>query len=562
MKKKIAILLTSALTLGSMAAGVTAFAATSVEVTNAAVAEITVTVTDRNEGEKVNILVGEKDVTIEELESDVSKITHQGSIIASGTGNDKYVFRLNLPEEFESEDYKVYVSGEESSYELYYVKFSKVVKIAKSIKKETDYVTLANIIKNKKREMSFVNPLFDVADYQSVAKKLIAEEAKNPLDFSDEEKAVKELQRRVKEFSCLSCFEEGNKDVLFKDGAYLYNDVVAINGIDTANVTVNNTYDTVLSNTGKNAVIDGLMNKNLTDVDDLQELYAKNVLLQAIKNPTYDGYGYISDILTKGNAEFVGLSIDKYINLSDKLSANKKIASAKSSITLDNLESTILNAASSNSNGGSNGGGGGGSSTPPSGSIVTPKDPANEVNDSVIPSGTGVFKDMKNHWAKEAVEYLYEKKIISGYTDEEFGPDNSLTREQACKILALAFEKKGSSSIEYIDVKEGDWFYQYVSALAADGVIQGISDNEFGTGNSVTREEFCVMLYRLLGEEKAEKGSSFGDGNIISDWAKEAVDSLLEKGIIDGFDDGTFGPQNVLTRAQAAKLIYSIIENK
>ena len=124
LKKIIAFALTMMMSVSASAA--------SVEISDASVGEVTVTVIGRNKGENINILVAEDDYTLSDLESDLTKVQHQGSIVSGGTGTDKYVFRLNLPENFESADYNVFVNGEEA-VQFYYLPFKSVLKIVNDI---------------------------------------------------------------------------------------------------------------------------------------------------------------------------------------------------------------------------------------------------------------------------------------------------------------------------------------------------------------------------------------------------------------------------------------------
>ena len=78
-------------------------------------------------------------------------------------------------------------------------------------------------------------------------------------------------------------------------------------------------------------------------------------------------------------------------------------------------------------------------------------------------------------------------------------------------------------------------------------------------GKNITREDFAVMLYRIIGEEITEK-SSFSDYNEISDYAKDAVSYMNKKGYINGYSDNTFRPEKEITRAEAASIIYRYIK--
>lgn len=545
-----------------MLMGNSALAAT-VEISDASKGEVTVTVNGRQSGEYVNILVAKSDITTEDLEADVKKLEHQGSVISSGNGEDKYTFTLNIPDGFVSGDYNVYISGETEVYNLYYLPFKSIVNIAKEeIISQTDKEELAALLEKYKRELSIVNDLYNNADKESVSEKLIYSIKENPISFEDEAVAVAELQKRIKEFSCLSCFEEGKKDVLFSEnGDYLYNEVVPIDSIDNDKITINSIYSTTLNNKGKSEVIASLFGKEYKNIASIHAQYAKAVIINGIKNSIYEGYGFVSDVITEGNTKLANISVDKYLELSSKSNANRNIIRTKNSITEENLEKIINSSVSSGSSSSSTGGGGGGGkTTPPAPSIVIPS--VQEKSENNTETEKSVFSDTENHWASETIEYLAKKEILSGYSDNTFKPDAYVTREEACKIIAVAFNKTSSGEVNYSDVSADDWFYPYVCALTEANIITGVADGVFGTGENMTREAFAVLTYRLLGLSNKEEVKEFTDEESISDWAKEAVKALVENGIINGFDDGSFRPEKALTRAEISTIIYSILSRQ
>ena len=89
------------------------------------------------------------------------------------------------------------------------------------------------------------------------------------------------------------------------------------------------------------------------------------------------------------------------------------------------------------------------------------------------------------------------------------------------------------------------------------GYVMGVDENNFGTGSLITREQMAVIIARCL-NLKAEKELSCNDADKISDYAKDAVAALGEKGIMNGDDTGAFNPKNNATRAETAKVIYEL----
>ena len=205
---------------------------------------------------------------------------------------------------------------------------------------------------------------------------------------------------------------------------------------------------------------------------------------------------------------------------------------------------------------GGNGGGGGSrdqfTTTVPPGFSLIEKDSGTMVDNP--------FNDLSNvSWAEDSILELYNKGIVSGYGDKLFAPSNNVTREEYLKILVVAFGLEDDTAVcEFSDVKLGTWYYPYVAAAVKNGVVNGISENEFGTGKSITRQDIAVMTYNCL--KKAGIASydvdyeSFIDEGKINDYAREAVYNMKKLGIIAGYEDGSFLPQNYATRAEACKI--------
>ena len=233
------------------------------------------------------------------------------------------------------------------------------------------------------------------------------------------------------------------------------------------------------------------------------------------------------------------------------------------------IEDALKKAANSdktNSSGGGGGGGGGGSK-PSGGSTATVK-PDLTVGETVLtpkkqePSGEAVkFDDMTGFdWALPAVEYLTEKGIVSGRGNNCFEPSGFITREEFIKIVVCAFGTEFSgSACTFSDVEPGAWYEKYISAAVNAGIVNGISENSFGTGMNITRQDVAVIAARAASAALSEGVTVFSDDSDISEYAKAAVSWMHEKGYIGGYEDNTFKPSNFCTRAEAAKIIYGII---
>ena len=224
------------------------------------------------------------------------------------------------------------------------------------------------------------------------------------------------------------------------------------------------------------------------------------------------------------------------------------------------------------SSGGGNSGGNSGSGVSHggtgslSGGVVSENVADNQTN-SLALTPTAKFTDLSGvDWALEAIEYLANKKIISGVSETKFEPDRNITKEEFVKLLVETFGlSAGESAVEFRDVNQSDWFFRYVVIAAQNGVVNGLGDGTFGVGTSLSRQDMATMLARTLAHKKIElKQSSdmpcFSDEHEIADYAAEAVQTLCRAGVMNGIGETKFAPDAPSTRAMAAKVIYLLIK--
>lgn len=174
------------------------------------------------------------------------------------------------------------------------------------------------------------------------------------------------------------------------------------------------------------------------------------------------------------------------------------------------------------------------------------------------------FTDITNeHWAYDAIKALSAKDIVAGYPDGSFAPSEAVTREQLVKMIILSFEmEEGEAQAEFSDIASDRWSAQYINTAFDKGIVSGMPDGSFMPTVAVTRQDAAVMLARACkaaGREFTDR-KQLSDSAEISSYATESVEELVAAGIISGFEDGSFRPMEKLTRAQAAQLIYGLIE--
>ena len=140
-----------------------------------------------------------------------------------------------------------------------------------------------------------------------------------------------------------------------------------------------------------------------------------------------------------------------------------------------------------------------------------------------------------------------------------FNPAGNVTREQFSKMVVQLFElSTGSTKTDFLDVNPTAWYAPYVKAALDAGYVQGESKEYFGIGVPIMRQDMAVILYRALGSQNKAVSIDFTDKDNIAPYAEEAIAELVGLGAINGYEDNSFKPRGTATRAEAAKMIWSI----
>jgi lactocepin len=180
-----------------------------------------------------------------------------------------------------------------------------------------------------------------------------------------------------------------------------------------------------------------------------------------------------------------------------------------------------------------------------------------------VMASTRTFNDMINHWAEHEVKVAAARGIIDGVDGINYAPERNITKAEFVKVLVctLGLEEKPYSET-FIDTKD-DWFTGYIEAALEAQLISAV-DNEFRPNEAITREEMASMVAAALRYKAPEKAVAteltFEDKDEISQEAVEAVAIAFNNGIIKGMTETTFAPKDNATRAQAAAMIYRMLE--
>ncbi|NMB41367.1 MAG: S-layer homology domain-containing protein [Firmicutes bacterium] len=166
---------------------------------------------------------------------------------------------------------------------------------------------------------------------------------------------------------------------------------------------------------------------------------------------------------------------------------------------------------------------------------------------------------ISDHWARENFKQLVASKAIGGYPDGTFKLDNNITRAEFSTVLVKAFELESEEGTVFNDTAD-HWAKDVIATAAAHGIVSGYSETAFGPNDNITREQLAVMVSKAAQLPKAIGDFAFGDSGKVADWAKQAVAAAVEEGIISGYPDNTFRPQDQATRAEAATMIVNALQ--
>ena len=298
----------------------------------------------------------------------------------------------------------------------------------------------------------------------------------------------------------------------------------------------------------------------LKDENDFDKSFNEAAVL--VKVRTANSYGEVRALLTGYKDICYRADISKYFDSSDTSSIDVALA-GNDYKTIDELCDAVkklLNGGNKGDSGKNNYGGSGGGT---SGGMSAPA----AMPETEIGENKTIYTDTDTvEWAKDAINALSAKGILNGKGEGLFKPNDMITREEFVKILVEAFktEAKDNSKAEFSDVLPGAWYEKYINAGVSTGCINGLGNGEFGVGKSITREDMAVMAYRFTkyaGYSLNNSASldSFEDRAAISGYAKEAVSALLAESVVNGMNNSKFEPKAVATRAQAAVMLYRLL---
>jgi hypothetical protein len=214
-------------------------------------------------------------------------------------------------------------------------------------------------------------------------------------------------------------------------------------------------------------------------------------------------------------------------------------------------------------------GGGGGGSAP----IVPEEEEEPKAEEPADGGSAGSwadnpFSDVRAaDWFYADVEYAVKNGLFEGTSASTFSPNTSMTRGMIVTVLGRLYDADVSAYTDsgFNDVAAGQYYTGYVEWAKDNGIVNGVGDNMFAPNTPVSRQDFAVLLMRYA--EFAQKQfpttrqfSVFADDADIADYARNAIQTLYNGGIINGVGDNTIEPNGSATRAQVAAMLHRFIE--
>ncbi len=184
---------------------------------------------------------------------------------------------------------------------------------------------------------------------------------------------------------------------------------------------------------------------------------------------------------------------------------------------------------------------------------------------------TGDFTDIEDHWAYEQMSELIAMGILKGYTetvwDADLGervevqtvrPDQKITRVEFAVLLFQALNLDSETEEAPFSDQIPDWASEAVNSLHKAGIVGGYPDGTFKPNNNINRAEIVSMLVRALNDKSEQSGKDFPDVK-SSYWAYDSIQKAYSMGIVKGMPDGNFMPANGAKRSEVMAMIYQFL---
>ncbi|MNI23529.1 Endo-1,4-beta-xylanase A precursor [compost metagenome] len=174
-----------------------------------------------------------------------------------------------------------------------------------------------------------------------------------------------------------------------------------------------------------------------------------------------------------------------------------------------------------------------------------------------------MLTDISSHWAASAIQKAVAAGFVNGYTDNTFRPNQQVNRAEFITMLARALKLPESGTGDFKDNSAiPAWAKSYAAQAAAAGIVSGYADGTFRPEQKLSRAELTVMIVRSLGITVDPQAKlTFADAGAVPAWAAPYVAAAVEKSLVSGIGQNRFAPNQTATRAEAVALIVNMLEN-
>ena len=171
--------------------------------------------------------------------------------------------------------------------------------------------------------------------------------------------------------------------------------------------------------------------------------------------------------------------------------------------------------------------------------------------------------DISGHWAQNVITKWVDKGIVEGFSDGSFKPNDPITKAQLAYMLNNIFGFADKADNSFKDVKGDEWYADALLKCLKAGIVDGNPDGTFKPDSKVTREQAARMIATAfdLKAKNANAINAFSDGASVASWAKSYTSALYEKGYISGVTPKAFAPKKNLTRAEMLTIVDNILSD-
>ncbi|MBB3150461.1 hypothetical protein FHS16_000493 [Paenibacillus endophyticus] len=189
----------------------------------------------------------------------------------------------------------------------------------------------------------------------------------------------------------------------------------------------------------------------------------------------------------------------------------------------------------------------------------------------VLVSHQASFTDVAMHWAEKAIIELGSRMVISGTGDGRYSPDREITRAEFAAIVVRGLGlKPESDTVSFLDVQHEDWYSSAVATAYSYKLINGFEDGSFNPQDKITREQAMVIIAKAMeltglkatlnNQDSAAVLLPYKDAVSASSWAKEAIADNIQAGIVSGRNASTLAPKAFMTRAEVAAIVEQLLK--